>query len=74
LTIGLLLQLRTDSRKFDGRTIRGATRTHGESLGDGVRSPTISLQACHDADNLLNNLPPTIGLAEFARDFLGATV
>jgi hypothetical protein len=41
---------------------------------EGVPAPTISLQACYDADTLLNNLPATIGLADFALEFVGAYI
>jgi hypothetical protein len=36
--------------------------------------PTIDLQACYDADTLLKHLPPTIGLADFALQFVGAFI
>jgi hypothetical protein len=39
-----------------------------------LQPPTIDLQACYDADTLLNNLPPTIRLADFALQFIGAFI
>jgi hypothetical protein len=41
---------------------------------EGLPPPTIDLQACYDSDSLLHNLPPTIGLADFALQFLGAFI
>lgn len=41
---------------------------------EGLPAPEIDLQACYDADNLLNNLPPTVGLADFALQFVGAFI
>jgi hypothetical protein len=41
---------------------------------EALPKPTISLQACYNADTLLNDLPPTIGLADFALEFVGAFI
>ena len=38
---------------------------------ENVPVPIVDLQACYDADTLLHNLPATIGLADFAIEFLG---
>jgi len=44
------------------------------AMAEGVAGPTIDLQACYDADTLLHDLPPTIGLADFVLQFVGAFV
>ncbi len=41
---------------------------------EGLPRPAIDLQACYDADTLLKNLPGTIGLADFALEFVGAFI
>ena len=41
---------------------------------EGVPAPQISLQACYDADTLLRDLPPTVALADFALEFIGAFI
>jgi hypothetical protein len=44
------------------------------AMTEGLAGPTIDLQACYNADTLLHNLPPTIGLADFVLQFVGAFV
>lgn len=41
---------------------------------EALAPPRIDLQACYNADSLLNNLPTTIGLADFALQFIGGFI